>query len=129
MLTEEARGRIEKVLLRERERVLEAIGKFEENNENLQDRAGELSVYRFHMADIGTEAHEQEKDFALASMEGRRLYALDDALRRLYKTPEAFGICERCGKDIEEARLEVVPEAQLCGQCQNLVEEASDQPG
>jgi RNA polymerase-binding transcription factor DksA len=56
------------------------------------------------------------------------LYALDDALRRLYKTPEAFGICERCGKDIEEARLEVVPEAQLCGQCQNLVEEASEQP-
>lgn len=127
MLSEEARGRIEQLLLRERERVLQAIGQFEANNENLQDRASELSVYRFHMADIGTEAHEQEKDFALASMEGRRLYALDDALRRLYKTPEAFGVCERCGRDIEEARLEVVPEAQLCGECQNLVEEDSGQ--
>ncbi len=87
-----------------------------------------------HGEDIGTgrgaragkPRHEQEKD-ALASMEGRRLYALDDALRRLYKTPEKFGVCERCGRDIEEARLEVVPAAQLCGECQNLVEENSDQ--
>ena len=128
MQSEEARGRIEKVLLRERERVLEAIGQFDANNENLQDRASELSVYRFHLADIGTEAHEQEKDFALASMEGRRLYEIDDALRRLYKTPEAFGVCERCGKDIEEARLEVVPEARLCSDCQSQVEAGSDQP-
>lgn len=127
MLTEEVRGRIEKRLLEEREQVLDAIREFDEHNQSLLDRLNDLTVYRFHLADVGTEAHEQEKDFLMASMEGRRLYSIDDALRRLYREPETFGICERCGKTISEERLEMVPEATLCAECQRELE-ASDQP-
>ncbi|MBV9774015.1 MAG: TraR/DksA C4-type zinc finger protein [Gemmatimonadetes bacterium] len=124
MLTSEERDRIEKLLLREREQALEALGHFEERADDLRERSGEISLYRFHMADIGTEAQEQEKDFLLASNEGRRLYEVDEALRKLYKTPEDFGKCERCGQPIGFARLEVIPQARHCANCQALLEQA-----
>ena len=54
---------------------------------------------------------------------GRYLYETDDALRRLYKDPEAFGVCQRCGKEIEMERLDVVPQTTLCAACQRAVEE------
>lgn len=122
MLTQEQRDRIEKLLRREREDALEALGHFEERSQDLRERSGELSLYRLHLADIGTEAQEQEKDFLLASQEGRRLYEIDEALRRLFKDPEAFGTCERCGKEVGYERLEVIPHARLCKEDQELVE-------
>lgn len=122
MLTADEREQIEKRLLREREDALEALGHFNEQTQDLRERAGELSLYRSHPADIGTEAMEKEKEFLLASNEGRRLYEVDDALRRLYKEPETFGICQRCGQGIAFERLEVIPHARYCMRCQQEVE-------
>lgn len=116
MLNSEERGRVERVLLREREKALESIGHFDERMTELRDRAGELSLYRFHPADVGSESQEQEQDFLLASVEGRRLYQIDEALSRLYKSPETFGTCEVCGRDIGAERLEVIPETTLCAE-------------
>ena len=116
MLSEQDRGNVERALLREREQVLENIGHFDERLNDLRERAGELSLYRFHPADVGSESQEQEQDFLLTSVEGRRLYQIDEALSRLYKTPEAFGTCEVCGRDIELERLEVIPETRLCAE-------------
>ena len=123
MLTETERQKIEKLLLEERDRAVDALKEFDKTREeSLEDSTGELTVYRFHPADIGTEAMEQEKQFLLASVEGRRLYEIDEALRRLYREPEKFGTCERCGNQISMERLEVVPEATLCAACQRTVE-------
>lgn len=122
MLTQEQRDVIERLLRREREEALEALGHFEERSQDLRERSGELSLYRLHLADIGTEAQEQEKDFLLASQEGRRLYEIDEALRRLFKEPETFGTCERCGKEVGFERLEVIPHARLCKEDQELAE-------
>lgn len=116
MLADHERTRIEHLLLREREQALDAIEHFDEANEDLRTRAGELSLYRFHPADMGTESQEQEKSFLLASVEGRRLYQIDEALSRIYKTPESFGVCTVCGRDIGMERLEVIPETTLCAE-------------
>ena len=116
MLTSEERGRVERVLLQERARALENIEHFDERMTDLRDRAGELSLYRFHPADVGTESHDQEQDFLLASVEGRRLYQIDEALERLYREPETFGTCEVCGREIGVERLEVIPETRLCAE-------------
>jgi RNA polymerase-binding transcription factor DksA len=116
MLNDQERSRIEQVLLRERRHVLDNIGHFDERLNDLRERAGELSLYRFHPADVGTESQDQEQDFLLSSVEGRRLYQIDEALQRLYKTPEDFGKCEVCGRDIEFERLEVIPETRLCAE-------------
>ena len=114
MLSEGQRKAIEERLLRMREDALDAIGHFDENNQDMHERAGEMSLYRFHPADLGSEMEEREKEFLLASQEGRRLYEIDDALRRLYREPERFGVCAVCGKDIEPERLDVIPETTVC---------------
>jgi RNA polymerase-binding transcription factor DksA len=116
MLTDEQRSTVEKLLIREREQVLDALGHHDEQVQELRERSGELSAYRLHPADIGSEEHEQEKDFMITSMEGGRLYQIDDALRRLYDDPESFGRCSKCGKDIEFSRLEVIPETHVCAE-------------
>lgn len=126
MLTQEDRAQVERRLLEERGRAIEALREFDETfATSLQERAGELSVYRFHMADLGSEAMEQEQEFLLASNEGRRLYRIDSALRRLYDDPDSFGRCTRCGRDVSIERLDIVPESELCADCQRETEEES----
>jgi DnaK suppressor protein len=118
MLSEQDRKLVERRLLEERARVLEALGDFDEQRAlSLQERAGELNTYRLHQADLGTEAIDHETQFSLASSQGDRLYQIDDALRRLYDDPESFGQCRNCGAAITAERLEMVPEADLCAAC------------
>ena len=106
------RKKVEQRLLDERGGALETLG-------TLDDRAGddgELSNYPQHLADEGTDTMEQEKSFLLASAEGRRLYQIDEALRRLYKQPDDFGNCAVCGKEIEGERLDLIPWTTTCAQ-------------
>jgi DnaK suppressor protein len=124
MISEQDRERIEGRLQEERALAVEALEQFDRTlGQPLGEQAGELSVYRFHMADIGTEAMEREKQFLLASNEGERLYQIDEALRRLYGDPESFGICEKCGRQISLERLTVVPSTTLCAECARTAEE------
>lgn len=116
MLAEHERKTIEQRLLAERNETLDALEAFDERAKDLRDRAGELSIYDQHQADYASEVEEQEKDFLFASVEGRRLYAIDEALSRLYKEPESFGTCEVCGRDIAMERLDIVPETRLCAE-------------
>jgi RNA polymerase-binding transcription factor DksA len=109
---------LERRLLEEREQVLKELGFFDENyHDTTRTASGDLSAYSFHMADQGTDAMEREKAFLFASQEGRQLYQIDSALRRLYKTPEGFGNCEICGEGIAWERLEALPYATLCVTC------------
>jgi len=83
---------------------------------------GELTAYRLHQADLGTEMMDHETQFLLASEQGERLYRIDDALRRMYQDPESFGKCRNCGRAISTERLELVPESELCADCQRAAE-------
>src|SRR5438046_2230507 len=87
---------LEKRLLEERARVMKELGHYGESfNSSLQASDGDLSSYSFHMADQGTDAMEREKAFLFASQEGRYLWHVNQALRRLYQTPDKFGKCEQ----------------------------------
>ncbi|HET7276142.1 MAG TPA: TraR/DksA C4-type zinc finger protein [Longimicrobiaceae bacterium] len=126
MPNDEERDQIEARLLRDREDAVEALRRFfDDAADDLQQQAGELGVYRFHLADVGSEAMEREKQFLLASNEGRRLYEIDEALRRLYRDPDTFGICEECGREIAIERLLLVPSATRCADCQAALEAAN----
>ena len=85
---------------------------------------GDTSAYSFHMADQGTDAMEREKAFLFASQEGRFLWHIDQALRRLYKSPEAVGKCHQCGLDIAFERLDALPHARFCISCKQREEDA-----
>jgi RNA polymerase-binding transcription factor DksA len=112
-------------LLEERGRLVKELGYLEQNvlKQNQRDSSGDLSGYSFHMADVGTDAMEREKAFLFASAEGRALYDLDEALRRLYGG--TYGVCESCGKPIAPERLDVVPHARLCVPCKEREEKSA----
>ena len=114
----------EERLLEERARLLKELGYLEANvlKQNQRDSSGDLSGYSFHMADLGTDAMEREKAFLFASAEGRAMYDVDEALRRLYGG--TYGTCESCGQPIARERLEVVPHARLCIRCKEREEKA-----
>src|SRR5690242_5564771 len=119
---------LEKRLLEERARVMKELGHYDESfNSSLQASNGDLSSYSFHMADQGTDAMEREKAFLFASQEGRFLWHIDQALRRLYRTPETSGKCHNCGEDIDFDRLDALPHARLCIVCKQREEDAKKQ--
>ena len=115
---------IEQRLLRERDRALRSLGRFQEQSTLSREAAdSDLSSYSFHMADQGTDAMEREKAFLFASKEGRYLYRVEEALRRLYKDPEHFGVCQSCGTVLPFARLDALPHARYCLTCKQREEE------
>ena len=114
----------EKRLLEERARVIKEIGHHGETfglSETESD--GDLGAYSFHMADQGTDAMEREKAFLFASQEGRFLWHVNEALRRLYKTPDTFGKCHNCGEEIAFERLDALPHARYCIACKQREED------
>ena len=119
----EQRKHLEKRLLTARSRATKEIGQYDDSfSSALEGADSDLAAYSFHMADQGTDAMEREKAFLFASKEGRHLYHIDEALRRLYRTPEEFGKCEDCGEEISFERLDALPHARLCIGCKEKEE-------
>ena len=126
-MNEQQREKIRERLLEERKDRLETLTEMDERfKERLEQGNTELTNYPLHMADEGTNTMEQEKEFLLASQEGRQLIEIDDALRRLYKEPESFGVCEECGGEISMERLDLVPWARRCVECQEAAENGTN---
>lgn len=116
---------LEQRLLAERARVMKELGYYGESfNNTLQGSDGDLSSYSFHMADQGTDTMEREKQFLFASQEGRYLWHVNEALRRLYSAPATFGTCHSCGQEIAFDRLDALPHARLCITCKAKEEDA-----
>lgn len=72
--------------------------------------------YGNHMADDASEAFEQAKELALNQNAKQVLVQVTDALKRFEKG--TYGTCERCGTDIDPARLKALPYVTLCLHCQ-----------
>jgi len=124
-LTKKQLQTLEKLLMDERKRVLKELGQWDDSMSNTEQGAdGDLSSYSLHMADQGTDAMEREKAFLFASKEGRFLWHVNQALRRLYKSPETFGQCQHCGGEVAFERLEALPHARYCFECKQREEDA-----
>jgi DnaK suppressor protein len=125
-LTKKQLAHIEKRLLDERARALRSLGLFDEMAKADRESADtDLAAYTDHMADQGTEAMEREKAALFATKEGRYLYRLEEALRRLYNDPESFGSCHTCGAPVGFERLDALPHARYCIDCKVKEEEAA----
>lgn len=62
----------------------------------------------------------RDMDVTLLLMESETLKRIDDALRRL--DDGTYGVCARCEEPIAEARLQALPFAELCRDCQERAE-------
>jgi DnaK suppressor protein len=73
--------------------------------------------------DVGDQALmdlERELGISLMEMRNRRRQSIDEALTRLHEG--TYGICAECGIEISEKRLQAVPFAKLCVECQSREE-------
>ena len=123
-MNKKQRTHLEKRLIEERDRVMKELGHYGESfSSTLQASNGDLSSYSFHMADQGTDAMEREKQFLMASKEGRYLWHVNQALRRLYAEPNTFGKCHTCQRNINLERLDALPHARLCITCKEQEED------
>lgn len=117
-LTKKQLAHLEKRLMDERARALRALGLWDEMAKRDRESGdSDLSAYTDHMADQGTEAMEREKAAVFATKEGRYLYRLEEALRRLYNDAESFGKCHTCGSPVGFERLDALPHARYCIDC------------
>jgi len=100
---------------RQHDNVLNNMKEFN-TGENDKYSATELSNYDNHPADTGSQLFDLEHGMALQVHEEYNIKEIDDALRRI--EDGSYGKCEFCGKEIGEERLEIVPAARLCVECQ-----------
>ena len=116
-LPKEVLLKLQKALLKKRARLMGNVEKLEEESfMNSQiDFSGDISGYKTHIADIGSDASGMELMLGLASNQQKLLQQVNDALARI--EDGTYGFCQMCGKPIPQARLEAIPEAELCLSC------------
>lgn len=71
-------------------------------------------------AAAASQVFEQQRDLALRDRATQQLVLVDGALVRLESG--TYGTCLRCGRPIAEARLEALPWAAHCIDCQAVVD-------
>jgi RNA polymerase-binding protein DksA len=103
---------------KERQKLVDEAKEIKENLEHLREAMKEEVDVDAEEGD--PDLIEREKNVALANQLERRLEGVQAALRAIDKG--RYGLCERCGKEIDPERLEVKPDATLCLQCQVEVE-------
>lgn len=84
------------------------------------ESAGGMSNAPLHLADIGSEAYNQELGATLLENETYLSGEVADALARL--DSGTYGTCERCHKAIIPERLEALPYARHCVACAEIVQ-------
>jgi DnaK suppressor protein len=101
-----------------RKQLEENLDDLDQQLTDMQSQVREEGVgYSNHMADAGTEVFEQELDVSLARQLKQSHETVQHALEKF--DDGTYGICESCGASIELARLEALPEARYCLDCQS----------
>lgn len=85
-------------------------------NKSQKDASGDLSGYSYHLADMASGVYETDFILRLAEDERERLYAIDDAIKRIDEG--TYGHCLMCQKAILKERLKAIPQTEYCLKCQ-----------
>jgi len=73
-------------------------------------------------ADLASRGVTEEMALKLGDQESQMVADIDQALLRIEEG--SYGICSRCGRAIEERRLEALPTARYDAECQAAIEAA-----
>jgi len=107
-------------LTEERVRVVAAIDYLEYENAGSMEDEGEEGGIGNHLAETASATLDREIDYSLEENSAHVLTAIDDALTRI--DAGTFGKCLTCGKEIDRDRLEALPYATQCIDCQRREE-------
>lgn len=113
----------EQKLIDEKKQLLATVSRIEETGlgDTMSASASELSMYDNHPADIADQLFERSKDLALRDNEHILLKKVEAALDKIKEG--TYGECNHCGKSIGVDRLEAMPSATLCLECQEESDE------
>jgi DnaK suppressor protein len=84
-------------------------------NKTRSEANGDLSSMPIHMADIGSDAYEQEFTLSLMESDDDKLGMIEGALERI--EDGTYGKCTECGARIPKTRLNAIPYTPLCIKC------------
>ncbi|MEX2224113.1 MAG: TraR/DksA family transcriptional regulator [Candidatus Rokuibacteriota bacterium] len=112
-----------------KDRLVQFRKKLEEKHSQLVEEVGRNVLYAKDpeddsikdLGDQASSAYNREFLFELGNGDRRLLKEVALALQKI--TDGGFGDCERCGEPIAEKRLEALPFARYCIECQRAVEE------
>ena len=110
--------KFEKLLLKERARLVSEVQQLEE--ENLGESEKPLGEDMTSFAEVGTESWDRETALRVAGTESEIVRDIDDALERIKNG--TYGVCEGTNKPIPKARLEVFPWARYTVEYQEKLE-------
>ncbi|MFH1245715.1 MAG: TraR/DksA family transcriptional regulator [Candidatus Omnitrophota bacterium] len=112
-----------KLLLKKREELISGMDHLTKDtlNKSQKDASGDLSGYSFHMADQASDNYDREFSLNLATDTQKVLYSIDEALSRI--KDKSYGHCLKCNNKITAKRLNAVPYATYCIDCQKTEEE------
>jgi len=99
---QEQQARLHKELAEAREE----LARLEEKLEHRPD---------FGLGEGSPEIYEWEMNLAMRERVLAKIASLEEALKSLAEG--VYGICERCGAQIEPERLEILPDTTLCIKC------------
>jgi DnaK suppressor protein len=110
-------GHFRELLLEERKRVVAALQNLHDDHAGtLTDESGEEAAFDNHLADTATETYDRELDYTLEENSEHVLADIDAALKRI--EDGTYGVCTNRGEQIPVERLEALPWATLCIDCQ-----------
>lgn len=92
-----------------------------QNREKELKQAMEDSSAQAEIVDMAQALEQLDRDTSLAEQERREIAAINLALSRIENGN--FGICEDCEEGIPERRLQALPAARFCADCQEAFEE------
>ncbi|MEO6323846.1 MAG: TraR/DksA family transcriptional regulator [Thermoanaerobaculia bacterium] len=104
--------RARKVLLEKREELLQDLIKNREVSEETIDESAQ------DMADRATSAYTKEFAYSLSESDRKTLVLIEAALLRIDNG--TYGVCVHCGEVVQEKRIDAVPWARHCLDCQEL---------
>jgi RNA polymerase-binding transcription factor DksA len=99
-----------------KQQLLEEKAKLVEQLEQLDASKYESIGYSNHIADDATDAFDQAVDETLKHNAETSLEEVEQALAKF--DDGTYGLCEVCGARIDRARLEALPYARHCLECQ-----------
>lgn len=120
-MTKQELLKYKKLLIKRREEITGEINNIaKESLKSQKESSGDLSGYSFHMADMASDSYDRELSLNIASEEQQVIFEIDEALKRIEEGK--FGKCLSCEKKITLKRLNAIPYAKYCIECQSKEE-------
>ncbi|MEN6624651.1 MAG: TraR/DksA C4-type zinc finger protein [Candidatus Sumerlaeia bacterium] len=114
--------KLREALTQERERLIHVLNSLQGVSRSVMDETREHPGYSQHLAEHATDLQTAEASMGLRTIEQEQLELVDEALERIQRNINHYGLCLACGNKIGIQRLIARPHAHLCMDCRQRYE-------